>query len=405
MLCRERRSWTPKEDQLLRDAVEREDPENANPSKWHAIAKHVPNRTNKDCRKRWFAKMASDVVKGGWAPDEDEKLVKGIEKYGTRWSLVASIVQTRNSDQCAKRWTDTLNPAIDRTTWTPEADELLLQAVNEHGKVWTKIVKTYFPGRTGLSAKNRYNSITRFNVDHTRGARRRKTPDLLPYLGHRKSESVSSSSSSVSPSTPSIPIPEIPHSPFSSAIDSVSESYLFDTLSSWTHTPDASNDDGMFYTSNGFHIKEEAMTTPLLSLPHQPFDPSLNPAIPNFVDDSHILYAAPHHASHGQPRDTFRHVENGGNTLYPTMSNELFNNSYPQQYPAGYTNHDLSNQMALFDSMQPSANTQMQWNGPNFGHGRERSKLSNSASRHLWFLIYILQLIYPFHLSKKYRQV
>jgi hypothetical protein len=84
MICRERRSWTAKEDQLLREAVEIEDPDNPNPSKWHAIAKHVPNRTNKDCRKRWFAKMASDVVKGGWAPDEDERLVKGIERYGTR---------------------------------------------------------------------------------------------------------------------------------------------------------------------------------------------------------------------------------------------------------------------------------------------------------------------------------
>ena len=103
MFCRERRSWTAKEDQLLRDAVQRgehcplyfvsagiscrflEDPDNSNPSRWHAISKHVPNRTNKDCRKRWFAKMASDVVKGGWAPDEDEKLVKGIERYGTRY--------------------------------------------------------------------------------------------------------------------------------------------------------------------------------------------------------------------------------------------------------------------------------------------------------------------------------
>lgn len=60
--------------------------------------------------------MASDVVKGGWAPEEDERLVKGIERYGTRyarrhlirsqfltshnrWSLVASVVQTRNSDR------------------------------------------------------------------------------------------------------------------------------------------------------------------------------------------------------------------------------------------------------------------------------------------------------------------
>jgi len=100
-VARERRSWTAKEDQLLRDAVHKglsslyslnsplthhtEDPDNANPSKWHAIAKHVPNRTNKDCRKRWFAKMANDVVKGGWSPQEDEKLVKGIERYGTRY--------------------------------------------------------------------------------------------------------------------------------------------------------------------------------------------------------------------------------------------------------------------------------------------------------------------------------
>lgn len=63
-----------------------EDPGNPNPSKWHAIAKHVPNRTNKDCRKRWFAKMASDVVKGGWAPDEDQRLMSGIELHGTRYA-------------------------------------------------------------------------------------------------------------------------------------------------------------------------------------------------------------------------------------------------------------------------------------------------------------------------------
>ncbi len=76
-----------------------EEPNTQHPSKWHAIAKHVPDRTNKDCRKRWFAKMASGVVKGGWAPDEDERLVKAIERCGTRWSFVASLVGTRNSDR------------------------------------------------------------------------------------------------------------------------------------------------------------------------------------------------------------------------------------------------------------------------------------------------------------------
>ncbi|KAJ3931083.1 MAG: hypothetical protein NXY57DRAFT_962096 [Lentinula lateritia] len=194
MLYRERRSWTEEEDQLLRDAVDLEEPGSINPSKWHAIAKHVPSRTNKDCRKRWFAKMASDVVKGGWAPEEDEKLVQAIEKYGTRWSLVSAYVQTRNSDQCAKRWTDTLNPMIDRTRWSAEADALLLNAVQEHGKLWTKIVRIYFPGRTGLAAKNRYNSITRFS---TRAPRRKS------YKPRFESESASSSISN-SPSISSM---------------------------------------------------------------------------------------------------------------------------------------------------------------------------------------------------------
>ncbi|KAE9387421.1 hypothetical protein BT96DRAFT_488001 [Gymnopus androsaceus JB14] len=210
-MYRERRSWTEEEDRLLRDAVDLEEPGSISPSKWHAIAKHVPNRTNKDCRKRWFAKMASDVVKGGWAPEEDERLVRAIEKYGTRWSLVAACVDTRNSDQCAKRWCDTLNPSILRTRWSAEADTLLLNAVQEHGKLWTKIVRKYFPGRTGLAAKNRYNSLTRFNT---------RSPHRKSYKSRCESE-ISSSSFSNSPSVSSAPdTPEQPSSFELNAADS-----------------------------------------------------------------------------------------------------------------------------------------------------------------------------------------
>jgi Myb-like DNA-binding domain len=61
-----------------------EDQDQLNPSRWSAIAEHIPGRTNKDCRKRWFVKMAQDVVKGSWAPDEDQRLLKGVAQYGTR---------------------------------------------------------------------------------------------------------------------------------------------------------------------------------------------------------------------------------------------------------------------------------------------------------------------------------
>ncbi|KAK7449167.1 hypothetical protein VKT23_013317 [Stygiomarasmius scandens] len=168
-LRRERRAWTREEDQLLYDAVVTEDPGSSVPSKWHDISVHVPGRSNKDCRKRWFSKLGSvGIVKGSWAPDEDERLKSAMEKYGPKWILIAAVVHTRNSDQCAKRWNDTLNPSIDRTNWSCEEDALLLEAVKKHGKLWSQIVKTYFPGRTGLSAKNRYHSISRTRVKFNR---------------------------------------------------------------------------------------------------------------------------------------------------------------------------------------------------------------------------------------------
>jgi len=105
--------------------------------------------------------MASIVSKGGWSSEEDRKLLDAVEKHGTKWSVVASLVETRNSGQCAKRWNDTLNPEIDRSAWSTEEDQKLLDAVSNHGTSWTTIVKSYFPGRTALAAKNRYSHLSR----------------------------------------------------------------------------------------------------------------------------------------------------------------------------------------------------------------------------------------------------
>jgi hypothetical protein len=146
---------------MLRVAINLEEPHTDRPSKWHSIARHVPGRTNKDCRKRWCATMASIVSKGGWSSEEDRKLLDAVEKHGTKWSVVASLVETRNSGQCAKRWQDTLNPAIDRSAWGSDEDAKLLDAVEKMGTCWTTIVKSYFPGRTALAAKNRYSHLNR----------------------------------------------------------------------------------------------------------------------------------------------------------------------------------------------------------------------------------------------------
>ncbi|KAI3619036.1 hypothetical protein WG66_000492, partial [Moniliophthora roreri] len=99
------------------------------------------------------------TTRGAWSPEEDALLIQAVHTFGSRWSLVAGMVKTRSSTQCARRWCDTLDPRIDKSPWTPEQDQLLLQAVEQYGRTWANIAKTFFPGRTGLALKNRYTVI------------------------------------------------------------------------------------------------------------------------------------------------------------------------------------------------------------------------------------------------------
>lgn len=58
---------------------------------WNDIALLLPDRTSKDCRKRW-SKVQLDIRKGAWTQDEDERLQQAIQQIGVR--LVASRVPT-----------------------------------------------------------------------------------------------------------------------------------------------------------------------------------------------------------------------------------------------------------------------------------------------------------------------
>ncbi|KAL4768456.1 hypothetical protein BDW60DRAFT_219706 [Aspergillus nidulans var. acristatus] len=150
-MIRPRRNWTAEEDAILKREVRRVQAEGDNIS-WHEIAAFLPGRTNKDCRKRWYGTAGAKVKKGPWTEAEDARLRKAIERHGTKWAVVASVVGTRLPDQCSKRWSHAINPDIDRSPWTPQ---------EKHGHYWQQIVSLYFPGRTSLAAKNRYHILQR----------------------------------------------------------------------------------------------------------------------------------------------------------------------------------------------------------------------------------------------------
>ncbi|EOA91102.1 uncharacterized protein SETTUDRAFT_53340, partial [Exserohilum turcica Et28A] len=157
-MSRTRRNWTAQEDELLRAAVHRAEDQHR-PLLWRELAKSVPNRSNKDCRRRWWNCLANSYIRGPWSEEEDERLIAAVHKYGTNWSKIAKDVGFRSSDQCSSHWSQVLNPNINYCDWSEEEDANLLHEVLTHGTNWATIVKFHTPNRTTLALKNRYSTL------------------------------------------------------------------------------------------------------------------------------------------------------------------------------------------------------------------------------------------------------
>ncbi|KAF2821115.1 hypothetical protein CC86DRAFT_109350 [Ophiobolus disseminans] len=160
-VSRQPRKWTLAEDQKLREEVEIQLVGGGDIKDWCRIAARLPGRTNKDCRKRWHNSVAGGLKKGQWSKSEDELLARGVQQHGQRWTLVASCVESRSADQCAKRWQQSLDPDLDRSEWRDEEDHILIEATQHLGRHWKDIQREHFPGRSKNCIKNRYTVLVR----------------------------------------------------------------------------------------------------------------------------------------------------------------------------------------------------------------------------------------------------
>ncbi|KIN05198.1 hypothetical protein OIDMADRAFT_177482 [Oidiodendron maius Zn] len=162
-----RRNWTPDEDALLRRAVQLAQSQ-SRPLLWRELAKSVPGRSNKGCRRRWWNSLAGGTTKGPWSTEEDERLIAAVQKYGTRWRQVSREVGSRNADQCSSHWCQVLDPNINYCDWTPQEDTDLLHAILTHGTNWTTIAASHTPARTTLAVRNRYSTLRLKNANVNR---------------------------------------------------------------------------------------------------------------------------------------------------------------------------------------------------------------------------------------------
>jgi hypothetical protein len=132
---------------------------NHKPTNWRKVAEYIKTKNSQQCAYR-YSKLVGNSQKKAWSKEEDLRLVDLVEVYGTNnWDIIAGYIK-RDAKEIQVRFREKLDPRIKRSKFSKEEDELLLSLHKELGNKWGEIAQR-MENRSQMMIKNRYYSYLR----------------------------------------------------------------------------------------------------------------------------------------------------------------------------------------------------------------------------------------------------
>ncbi|KAG6378912.1 hypothetical protein JVT61DRAFT_13196 [Boletus reticuloceps] len=150
---RKAHQWTMDTDERLLKAIRMYGHDN-----WHLVARYVSEDvTPSQCSSRFEKTLDESITHSAWSAEEDARLSAAVAAYGSSWMDVAANISGRHNDQCRERWTDRVNPSVNKIQWSEEEDQSLLDYVRENENAsWKETSEHLGNGRTEDMCRHRH---------------------------------------------------------------------------------------------------------------------------------------------------------------------------------------------------------------------------------------------------------